>query len=158
MTAYSAVQPLVQRAGITAGERWQVTFPATRTRGAHFQWVDRVTLLAGLQPPDAPAPRAPRPASAPTVFKRRKRKPRADRYIVDYSIAKKVVPWHDEAVRYWRSVLGYDEDADKTIALRLSQFRPSTVSSYGTGWRRFVAFCLSRGEQPLPQCKETVMK
>ena len=159
ITAYDPGTQLRARPDILAVQQWQLTFtPRAQNEVQSSTWIDREQLTAGLQPKDAVIPRTTRSTVTIRLGEPRRHRVRKPRYTVDYTISNKVVPWHDAAVAYWRNTLGFSPDADKTIALRLSQFATSTVKTYTNGWRRFEKFCHDRGEGALPQSRETVMQ
>lgn len=157
VTAYNPGTALRQRADILAEPQWQLTFTQHDGHGCNTCiWVSSDQLHAGLLPPDADI-RPARGTRAIIPGKPKKSKARKATYTVNYSFPDKVVPWHDAAVNFWRQTLGHGSDADKTIALRLSHFKPNTVKSYSTGWNRFTDFCARSGQAPLPQTREMVM-
>jgi hypothetical protein len=157
VTAYNPGTALRQRADILAEPQWQLTFTQHDGHGCNTCiWVSNDQLHAGLLPPDADI-RPARGTRAIIPGKPKKSKARKATYTVNYSFPDKVVPWHDAAVNFRRQTLGHGLDADKTIALRLSLFKPNTVKSYSTGWNRFTDFCARSGQAPLPQTREMVM-
>ena len=67
------------------------------------------------------------------------------------------VSWAPAIVSHWGPRLGGCADARLVIDLLCRSLRPTSSGSYGSKWRRFAAFCESKGLTALPAAPSTVL-